>query len=56
MMANLYDKKIPIILLNGRITKKTLGRWLIFPNLQIIISKISDMPLFKFRVKKTLKI
>ena len=29
---NLYDKKIPIILLNGRITKKTLGRWLIFPN------------------------
>ena len=29
---NLYDKKIPIILLNGRITKKTLARWLIFPN------------------------
>ena len=29
---NLYDKKIPIILLNGRITKKTLGRWLMFPN------------------------
>ncbi len=29
---NLYNKKIPIILLNGRITKKTLGRWLIFPN------------------------
>ena len=29
---NLYEKKIPIILLNGRITKKTLGRWLIFPN------------------------
>ena len=29
---NLYDKKIPIILLNGRITKKTLSRWLIFPN------------------------
>tara|TARA_Y100000768_G_scaffold299677_1_gene233426 strand:- start:394 stop:1626 length:1233 start_codon:yes stop_codon:yes gene_type:complete len=29
---NLYDKKIPIILLNGRITKKTLGRWLILPN------------------------
>ena len=32
MINNLYDKKIPIILLNGRITKKTLGRWLIFPN------------------------
>ena len=29
---NLSSKKIPIILLNGRITKKTLGRWLIFPN------------------------
>ena len=29
---NLCDKKIPIILLNGRITKKTLGRWLMFPN------------------------
>ena len=29
---NLYDKKIPIILLNGRITKKTLSRWLIFPS------------------------
>ena len=28
---NLSSKKIPIILLNGRITKKTLGRWLIFP-------------------------
>ena len=29
---NLYNKKIPIILLNGRITKKTLQRWLILPN------------------------
>ena len=29
---NLYRKKIPMILLNGRITKKTLQRWLILPN------------------------
>ncbi len=27
---NLYNQNIPIILLNGRITKKTLKRWLIF--------------------------
>tara|TARA_B100001057_G_scaffold230506_1_gene230796 strand:+ start:1946 stop:3178 length:1233 start_codon:yes stop_codon:yes gene_type:complete len=29
---NLSKKKIPIILLNGRITKKTLSRWLFFPS------------------------
>ena len=29
---NLSEKKIPIILLNGRITKKTFNRWLFFPN------------------------
>tara|TARA_E500000178_G_scaffold207031_1_gene204459 strand:+ start:36 stop:1268 length:1233 start_codon:yes stop_codon:yes gene_type:complete len=29
---NLSAQKIPIILLNGRITKKTLRRWHIFPN------------------------
>ena len=29
---NLYNKKIPMILLNGRITKKTLNRWLVLPN------------------------
>ncbi len=29
---NLYNKKIPMILLNGRITKKTLQRWLILQN------------------------
>ena len=29
---NLYNKKIPMILLNGRITKKTLHRWLILSN------------------------
>ena len=29
---NLYNKKIPMILLNGRITKKTFQRWLILSN------------------------
>lgn len=29
---NLYNKKIPMVLLNGRITKKTLNRWLVLPN------------------------
>tara|TARA_B100001093_G_scaffold412943_1_gene402713 strand:- start:83 stop:1315 length:1233 start_codon:yes stop_codon:yes gene_type:complete len=29
---NLSKKKIPIILLNGRITKKTVSRWLFFPS------------------------
>jgi 3-deoxy-D-manno-octulosonic-acid transferase len=32
MIENLESKKIPIILLNARITKKTLERWLIFSN------------------------
>ena len=31
MYKNLYNKKIPIILLNARITKKTFNRWLYFP-------------------------
>jgi len=29
---NLYNKKVPMILLNGRITKKTFQRWLILSN------------------------
>ena len=31
-LINLSKKKIPIILLNGRITKKTFNRWMLFPN------------------------
>jgi 3-deoxy-D-manno-octulosonic-acid transferase len=30
MLLSLKNNKIPIILLNGRITKKTFGRWLVF--------------------------
>ena len=29
-ICNLYKKKIPIFLLNGRITKKSFGRWIFF--------------------------
>ena len=31
-IINLFNRKIPIILLNGRITKKTYSRWMKFPN------------------------
>ena len=32
MLINLKKNKTPVLLLNGRITKKTFKRWLIFPN------------------------
>ena len=39
---NLFNKKIPVILLNGRITKKTYNRWMKFPNFsKFIFSKFS---------------
>ena len=39
---NLFNQKIPIILLNGRITKKTYNRWTKFPNFsKFIFSKFS---------------
>jgi len=41
MLINLETNKIPIILLNGRITKKTFKRWLIF-------KKFSNMLFKKF--------
>ena len=41
-LHNLDKKDIPIILLNGRITKKTFNRWLIFPEFsKSIFSKFS---------------
>ncbi len=36
---NLSTQKVPIILLNGRITKKTLRKWLIFPNFAKLLFK-----------------
>ena len=42
MIKNLYLKKIPIILLNARITKKSFNRWKIFPRFaKSIFGKIS---------------
>ena len=42
MYKNLYRKKIPLILLNARITKKSFNRWKFFPNLsKAIFSKIT---------------
>ena len=41
-LHNLDKKDIPIVLLNGRITKKTFNRWLIFPEFsKSIFSKFS---------------
>ena len=42
MIKNLYIKKIPIILLNARITRKSFNRWNLVPNFaKKIFSKIS---------------
>ena len=42
MLKNLSLKKIPIIVLNARITKKSFNRWKIFPNFaNQVFSKIS---------------
>ena len=41
-MNNLFNRKIPIILLNGRITKKTFNRWMKFSNFsKFIFSKFN---------------
>ena len=62
MIINLSIKKIPLILLNARITKKTFKRWMIFPNFaKFIFKKINlSLPssiesknfLIKFGIKK----
>jgi len=42
MLNNLEKNKIPIVLINGRITKKSFERWMRFPSFAIkIFSKIS---------------
>ena len=42
MYNNLYKKKIPLILLNARITEKSFKRWKYFPNFsKTIFKKIS---------------
>jgi 3-deoxy-D-manno-octulosonic-acid transferase len=42
MLRNLYSKKIPVIILNARITERSFNRWKIFPNFaKEVFSKIS---------------
>ena len=36
-LNNLFIRKIPIILLNGRITKKTFKRWILFSNFSKLV-------------------
>ena len=53
---NLYNRKIPIILLNGRITKKTYNRWMKFPNLsRFLFSKFHLCLSSSYESKKYLK-
>ena len=53
---NLSEKKIPIILLNGRITKKTFDRWLFFPNFaQSLFDKFKLCLSSSLKSKKYLK-
>ena len=40
---NLYNREIPIILLNGRITKKSYNSWMRFPNLSKFIFSKFDL-------------
>ena len=42
MISNLYNKKIPIIILNARFTRKSFKRWVSFPKFsKNIFRKIS---------------
>ena len=43
MYINLKKKQIPVILLNGRITKKSFSRWQTFPNFSKKIFKIFNL-------------
>ena len=41
MIVNLEKSKIPILIINGRLTKKSFERWKLFPNFSyFIFSKI----------------
>ena len=57
MILNLYKKKIPIIVLNARITKKSFKRWRYFPRFsRNIFRKISMAIPQNFETLKYLKI
>ena len=57
MFKNLYEKKIPLILLNGRITKKSYLRWKYLPNFSKSVFKMITLALPQnFETKKYLKL
>ncbi len=57
MYNNLYKKKIPLILLNARITKKSFNRWKYFPNFsKKIFEKINIACPQNMETKKYLKL
>tara|TARA_B100001741_G_scaffold280074_1_gene253056 strand:- start:822 stop:2078 length:1257 start_codon:yes stop_codon:yes gene_type:complete len=56
MVLNLKNNKVPIILLNGRITKKTFKKWLTFPSFANTIFKKFNLCLSSnYESKKYLK-
>ena len=57
MLINLKEKKIPIILLNGRITKKSFTKWLFFSSFANTIFNKFDLCLSSnYESKKYLKL
>ncbi len=57
MFNNLYEKNIPLILLNARITKRSFNRWKYFPNFsKNIFEKINVALPQNIETKKYLKI
>ncbi len=57
MFNNLYKKKIPLILLNARITKKSFNRWKLFPKFsKKIFEKITIALPQNMETKKYLKL
>ena len=57
MFNNLYKKKIPLMLLNARITKKSFKRWTLFPNFsKKIFEKITIALPQNMETKKYLKL
>ena len=57
MITNIKDKKIPLLLLNGRITKKSFKRWIRFPkSAKKIFSKFDKSFPSNLQSKKYLKL
>ena len=57
ILKNLNEKKIPIVLLNGRITRKSFNRWRLFPSFaKKVFGKITLALPQNYEKKKFLKI